>query len=134
MKEKIQIHQQPYSPSPSRSRRRKYLLTAILILCIAVLFCLPALAAGATPTPTLWDKAKTIMQDVYNKILGISTIAGIVAASIALLLMNFSKNDRTVGESRAWLKRIIVSWVILNGLGFIMSYITPFFADGKWTP
>ena len=64
----------------------------------------------------------------------ISTIAGIVAASIALLLMNFSKNDRTVGESRAWLKRIIVSWALLNGLGFIMSYITPFFADGKWTP
>ena len=48
--------------------------------------------------------------------------------------MNFSKNDRTVGESRAWLKRIIVSWALLNGLGFIMSYITPFFADGKWTP
>ena len=49
-----------------------------------ILFCLPALAAGATPTPTIWDKARTIMQDVYNKVLGISTIAGIVAASIAL--------------------------------------------------
>lgn len=134
MKEKIQIHQQLYSYFPSRSKRRKHLLTAVLILCMAVLFCLPALAVGETATPTLWDKAKTIMQDVYNKILGISTIAGIVAASIALLLMNFSKNDRTVGESRAWLKRIIVSWALLNGLGFIMSYITPFFADGKWTP
>ena len=126
MKEKIQIHQQLYSSFPSRSKRRKHLLTAVLILCMAVLFCLPALAVGETATPTLWDKAKTIMQDVYNKILGISTIA--------LLLMNFSKNDRTVGESRAWLKRIIVSWALLNGLGFIMSYITPFFADGKWTP
>ncbi len=95
---------------------------------MAVLFCLPALAAGATPTPTLWDKAKTIMQDVYNKILGISTIAGIVAASIAPAAHELQrKNDRTVGESRAWLKRIIVSWAILNGLGFIiMSYITPF--------
>lgn len=134
MKEKIQIHRQSFSPSHSRSKRRKYLLTAVLILCMAILFCLPALAAGATPTPTIWDKARTIMQDVYNKILGISTIAGIVAASIALLLMNFSKNERTVGESRAWLKRIIVSWALLNGLGFIMSYITPFFADGKWTP
>ncbi len=134
MKEKIQIHRQPFFTSRNRTKRKKHLLAATLVLCMAVLFCLPAMAAGATPTPTIWDKVRTIMQDVYNKILGISTIAGIVAASIALLLMNFSKNDRTVGESRAWLKRIIVSWAILNGLGFIMSYITPFFADGKWIP
>ena len=99
---------------------------------MTILFCLPASAAPATPT--IWDQAKIILQDIYNKILGISTIAGIVAASIALLLMNFSKNDRTVGESRAWLKRIVVSWAILNGLGFIMSYITPFFVGGQWTP
>lgn len=134
MKEKIQIPRQLFSPSRNRPRRKKYLLAAVLVLCIAVLLCLPALAAGTASTPTIWDKAEAIMQDIYTKILGISTIAGIVAASIALLLMNFSKNDRTVGESRAWLKRIIVSWAILNGLGFIMSYVTPFFVGGKWTP
>ena len=32
------------------------------------------------------------------------------------------------------LKRIIITWVILNGLGFIMAYITPFFNGGQWTP
>ena len=51
---------------------------------------------------------------------------------VALLLMNFSKSGRTVDESRAWLKRIVITWAILNGLGFIMAYITPFFSDGKW--
>ena len=132
MKKPVRYPQHPPSPSRSRSGKRKYLLAAVLALCMAVLLCLPASAAPAMPT--IWDQAKIIMQDVYNKILGISTIAGIVAASIALLLMNFSKNDRTVGESRAWLKRIIVSWAILNGLGFIMSYITPFFVGGQWTP
>ena len=29
-------------------------------------------------------------------------------------------------------KRIIITWAILNGLGFIMAYITPFFAGGQW--
>jgi len=81
----------------------------------------------------MWTKANTILQDIYNKILGISTIAAIVTASVALLMMNFSKSGRTVDESRAWLKRIVISWIILNGLGFIMAYITPFFSDGKWT-
>lgn len=74
------------------------------------------------------------MQDVYDEILGISTIAAIVTASVALLMMNFSRSNRTVEESRAWLKRIIITWVVLNGLGFIMSYVTPFFVGGQWTP
>ncbi|MGN0493353.1 MAG: fimbrial protein [Acutalibacteraceae bacterium] len=81
---------------------------------------------------TVWDKAGEIMRDVYNQILAISTIAGIVTAAIALLMLNFSKTDKTVSEARAWLKRIVITWVILNGLGFIMAYITPFFADGRW--
>lgn len=72
------------------------------------------------------------MKDVYNQILLISTIAAIVTAAVALLLMNFSRSGRTVDESRAWVKRIAITWVILNGLGFIMAYVTPFFSDGKW--
>ena len=74
------------------------------------------------------------MQDVYTHILGISTIAAVVTAAIALLLMNFSRSGRTVDESRAWLKRIIITWAILNSLGFIMAYVTPFFSGGTWTP
>ncbi len=77
-------------------------------------------------------KANEIMVDVYNQILLISTISAIVTAAVALLLMNFSRNGRTVDESRSWLKRIIITWVILNGLGFIMAYITPFFTGGQW--
>ena len=44
------------------------------------------------------------------------------------------KNGRTVDDRRAWLKRIVITWAILNGLGFIMAYITPFFSGGTWTP
>ena len=89
---------------------------------------LPMFAAGND----MWTKASEIMKDVYSNVVMISTIAAIVTAAIALLLMNFSKNGRTVDESRAWLKRIIITWVILNGLGFIMAYLTPLFSGGKW--
>lgn len=81
----------------------------------------------------IWSKAKEIMMDVYNQVLLISTVAAVVTASIALLLMNFSKSGKTVDESRAWLKRIAITWAILNSLGFIMSYVVPFFEGGKWT-
>ena len=98
------------------------------------LTALPCLSgrAFAAEAIDIWDKAGEIMKDVYNQILLISTIAAIVTASVALLMMNFSRNGRTVDESRAWLKRIVITWAVLNGLGFIMAYITPFFADGKW--
>ena len=103
------------------------LYIAFLLISVIAVFCVPVHA-----TTTMWTKANDIMKDVYNQILLVSTIAAIVTASVALLLMNFSKSGKTVDESRAWLKRIIITWAILNGLGFIMAYVTPFFAGGKW--
>ena len=127
MKRKTPPHLLPsrYFASPGHM-----LYTTFLSMSLSGLFCLPASAAGTT----IWTKASEIMQDVYTQILSISTIAAIVTAAIALLLMNFSRSGRTVDESRAWLKRIIISWAILNGLGFIMAYVTPFFQGGQWTP
>ena len=95
---------------------------------------LSIISTRAFAADTIWTKASAIMQDVYTQILGISTVAAVVTAAVALLLMNFSRSGRTVDESRAWLKRIIITWAILNSLGFIMAYVTPFFAGGTWTP
>lgn len=105
----------------------KLLYMVFVVLSLAAMMILPVSAA------TIWEKAKEIMMDVYNQVLLISTVAAVVTASIALLLMNFSKSGKTVDESRSWLKRIAVTWAILNSLGFIMSYIVPFFSGGKWT-
>ena len=105
----------------------KLLYMGFVFTTMFFIFNIPVFAA-----PTIWEKAMEIMKDVYNQILLISSIAAVVTSAVALLLMNFSRSGKTVDESRAWLKRIIISWVILNSLGFIMAYITPFFTDGKW--
>ena len=94
----------------------------------------PVLSHSASAATTIWSKASDIMKDVYTQILSISTIAAIVTAAVALLMMNFSRSGRTVDESRAWLKRIVITWIILNSLGFIMAYVTPLFAGGQWSP
>lgn len=119
---------QPQKPF-NYGRLFRILQTGSLVLMMLSMFCVTAFAAG---TVDIWSKATEIMKDVYGKIVTISTIAAVVTAAIALLMMNFSKSSRTVDESRAWLKRIIISWAILNGLGFIMAYITPFFQGGQW--
>lgn len=104
----------------------KLLYCVFLIASVGTMMTMPAFAAD------IWDKASEIMKDVYGEVVLISTVAAVVTASIALLLMNFSKSGKTVDESRAWLKRIVITWVILNSLGFIISYIEPFLSGGKW--
>ena len=106
----------------------KLLYIGFICVVLSAALCLHAFAA----TVTIWEKAEEIMKDVYDQILLISTVAAVVCAAVALLLMNFSKSGKTVDESRAWLKRIAITWAILNSLGFIMAYVTPFFADGQW--
>lgn len=120
--------------SPNKQERGKPKLPRILYMAYLALCLCPCLCLQAAAADTLWSKASEIMQDVYTQILGISTIAAIVTAAVALLMMNFSRSGRTVDESRSWLKRIIITWIVLNGLGFIMAYITPFFSGGQWTP
>ncbi len=110
-------------------RLGKALYVSFLSASIVPLFEMRASAAGED----IWTKASSIMQDVYGKIMGISTVAAIVTASVALLLMNFSKNGKTVDESRAWLKRIVITWAVLNSMGFIMAYVTPLFSGGQWS-
>lgn len=129
---KITVFQAPELLSPENGPQRRHSIakvsyTAFLCLILSGLCSQPAFAAT-----DIWSKAKEIMQDVYNQILLISSVTAIVTASVALLMMNFSRSGRTVDESRAWLKRICITWIILNSLGFIMAYIVPFFSDGKW--
>lgn len=130
----LQVMNTPVSEKRRRSpiAAAKSAYTAFACAIIGAMCCNPVYATATTTTTTIWTKANEIMKDVYSQVLLISTIAAVVTASVALLLMNFSRSGRTVDESRAWLKRIIITWCILNGLGFIMAYVTPFFSDGKW--
>ena len=102
----------------------------IMFFCLIAMFVL--MMTTIVFAEDIWSKAEEIMKDVYTKVLAISTAAGVVTASIALLLMNFSKSGKTVDESRAWLKRIAITWAILNSLGFIISYFSPLLSGGKW--
>ena len=122
------------SLTPKINSRRviSTILAVIFMVSMLTVTCFATGTGGTGGGTDMWTKATEIMKDVYSQVVAISTIAAVVTAAVALLLMNFSKNGKTVDESRAWLKRIIVSWAILNGLGFIMAYVTPFFAGGTY--
>ena len=117
------------------AKLKRAVLFASVSLTTALLMATPAFAAegdAATGATDIWGWLDTALTDLYQKFLSVSTIAACVAASVCLIMMNFSTDDRAVSTSRAWLKRILISWVILNVLGFIMTYLTGLTKGGSY--
>ena len=111
-------------------------LRTLSMLCMTTMLCLqPALAANTTAAnTTIWTKFSDMMADIYGKLIGISTIVAVTAASVALLVRMISRNERAVAEATSWLKRIVVTWLVRNMLGFIVAYLQPLIQGGQYTP
>ena len=82
---------------------------------------------------TIWDRFSTIMKDIYGKLVAISTIVAVTVAATALIVRMVSRNQRAVDEATSWLKRIVVTWIVLNSLGFIVAYLQPLVAGGQYS-
>lgn len=104
------------------------------ILYMTMLTAQPVLAEDAAAGENIWGRFSTIMQDVYGELVAISTIVAVTVASIALIIRMVSRNQRAVDEATGWLKRIVITWIVLNSLGFIVAYLQPLISGGQYTP
>lgn len=96
--------------------------------------CAGALVLSLQPVlaDDIWTRISSIVKDIYGQLVGISTIVAVTAAAVALLVRMISRNQRAVDEATSWLKRIIVTWVILNTLGFAVAYLQPLVQGGMY--
>ena len=92
------------TPAPAGRKPKARFSPAKAAYYVFLSFMMFLMATQPVYASDVWTKATEIMKDVYNQIVLISTVAAIVTASVALLMMNFSRSGRTVDESRAWLK------------------------------
>ena len=106
---------------------------SVVGMATATMLSLQPVLATATGTATIWNRFSTILKDVYGQVVAISTIVAVTVASIALLIRMISRNQRAVEEATSWLKRIIVTWIILNSLGFVVAYLQPLIQGGNYT-
>ena len=114
---------------PGWTRRLSCLaVQGYLLWGINILMCQTTYAAD------IFDIAKSAMQKVYSDVAGLATVGAVVCAAICLFLMNFSKSGKTVDESRAWLKRIVVCWAVLMTLGAIVTYMEAIIPQQSFTP
>ena len=120
------------------ARSKQYLTdaywSAVGMASAAMLTLQPVLATGTgTGTATIWNRFSTILKDVYGQVVAISTIVAVTVAAIALLIRMISRNQRAVDEATNWLKRIVVTWIILNSLGFVVAYLQPLIQGGNYS-
>lgn len=102
----------------------------IIAVVIALMLCIQP--THAAEPETIWERFSTIMRDFYDKILAISTLVAVVMSAVALIVRMTSRNQKAVDEATAWLKRILISWIILNTLGLIVAYLQPLIAGGQF--
>lgn len=101
---------------------------AVFITFLTAVFTVNAFAAGEDIF-TLGDK---IIRDVYTHIAGISTVLAALMTAVAVITMKFSGTQQKSDQAWDWIKRIWIAWVIINGIGAFIAYITPLF-DGYAT-
>jgi hypothetical protein len=77
------------------------------------------------------DNVKTIMGDLYGALFAISTGLALLISLIALLFKMLAANPRTIETANMWLKRVIVTWVIINLLGFIFNFLSDLTEGGS---
>lgn len=88
-------------------------------------------ACMVTPTFALddmWTVANRIIVDVYGKIAGVSTVLAGLMSAVAVVGAKLSNNQHKVDQAWDWLKRIWIAWMIINGIGAFIAYVTPLFS------
>ena len=70
----------------------------------------------------IFETIKEAIEPIYAGIFGISTALAVLCIAIAVVIRLVSRNQRSIDEANAWIKRVIISWLILNLMGTIIAY------------
>ena len=96
-------------------------------IMMAIVLCY-SLTVPALAVEDMWTVANRIIVDVYNKLAGISTVLAGLMSAVAVVGAKLSNNQHKVDQAWDWLKRIWIAWMIINGIGAFIAYVTPLFS------
>ena len=94
-----------------------------LVLSILITAAFALSVSATSGVEDMWTVANRIIIDVYNHIAGISTVLAALMTTVCVVGMKLSNNQQKVDQSVDWLKRIWISWAIINGIGAFLAYV-----------
>lgn len=95
------------------------------ILRAGVLICSSTFVFGTD----IFKKGNEVLTGLYNDVVGISTVVAITAIVIALLISMFSHNQKMIDTMRGTAKGVAVTWLVINGIGFVVAYVKPWISN-----
>lgn len=102
-------------------------LYRIYVLSLTLMLLLALMTTSAFAVDDMWTVANRIIVDVYQKIVGISTVLAGLMSAVAVIGAKISNNQHKTDQAWDWLKRIWVAWAIINGIGAFIAYVAPLF-------
>ncbi len=102
-------------------------LYRIYLSCLTPMLLTTLLTTTAFAVDDMWTVAKTIIVDVYSKIVSISTVLAGLMSAVAVIGAKISNNQHKTDQAWDWLKRIWIAWAIINGIGAFIAYVAPLF-------
>lgn len=96
-----------------------YWIAISVVLAVVTTMLLAPIAHAAESD--LFAKIAEIVGGLFDKIIAISSLVAGFAIIIAVMLKIISKDQRVNEEATKWIKRIILGWVVINGLSFFLS-------------
>ena len=100
-------------------------LYRIYVLSLTLMLLLALMTTSAFAVDDMWTVANRIIVDVYQKIVGISTVLAGLMSAVAVIGAKISNNQHKTDQAWDWLKRIWVAWAIINGIGAFIAYVAP---------
>ena len=104
---------------------KKLYQTYLLSLALMTVLAFTALPAYAVDD--MWTVAKSIIVDVYCKIVSISTVLAGLMSAVAVIGAKMASNQPKSDQAWDWLKRIWLAWAVINGIGAFIAYVAPMF-------
>lgn len=102
-------------------------LYRVYLTCLMLIVTISLLAVPAFALDDMWTVARTIIIDIYTKIVSISTVLAGLMSAIAVIGAKVNNTQQKSDQAWDWLKRIWVAWAIINGIGAFIAYIAPLF-------
>ncbi len=76
---------------------------------------------ASNPFQSIAEAIAGLFKQFYDAAMGLVTVIAIILIFICLLLRMFSKDPRKVESATDWMKRIIITWVVILFLGNIQE-------------
>jgi len=112
-----------------KKEHKTIMMMAAVLIAVTAVISSPNMVVYATETNGLTTAIKNTGIEVFNAIVGVASVIAGAAAAFALVQLLVVQNPQRIDRAKTWLIRIIIVFVLLNGIGTVLAFLQNNLAD-----